>query len=80
MELGDIIEAKVVAIGADNNSFVFPLNEKKIAEKPIKPIIVKKRLHMNAIYKIKIVYDTPSFSIGEAIEEKDESKSSDQND
>ncbi len=69
MELGDVIEAKVVAIGADNHSFVFPLNENKIAERPVKPIIIKKRLPMNAIYKIKIVYDAPTFCIGEVVEE-----------
>lgn len=70
MEVGKIIIAKVVAIGADRHSFMFSMSETSN-----KPIIVEDRLKMNGVYKIEITRDATNFYMAKVIEkvEKEDS-------
>ncbi len=63
MNVGDVIVAKVIAIGADSHSFMFPVKEKST-----KPIIVDERLKMNNIYKIEITRDATNFYMARVVD------------
>ncbi len=67
MNVGDVIIAKVIAIGAGNHSFMSPLNEKTV-----KPIIIDEKLRMNGHYKIEITRDATNFYMAKVLEEVSE--------
>lgn len=62
MNVGDIIIAKVVAIGANQDSFMFPADQRSV-----KPIIVEERLRLNRQYRIEIIRDASTFYIAKVV-------------
>ena len=65
MNVGDVIKCVVIAVGANDNSFVEPTEGEKVNI----PIIVESKLRYKGNYKIKIARITQNFMIGEVADE-----------
>lgn len=64
MDVGDVVVANVIAIGADGHHSFMSVNNDKIT----KPIIIKERLKFNETYKIEIINNATNFYIAKVIE------------
>jgi len=64
MNVGDVIKCVVIAVGANDNSFVEPIEGEKVNV----PIIIESKLRYKGNYKIKITRITQNFMIGEAVD------------
>ena len=64
MNVGDVIKCVVIAVGANDNSFVEPIEGEKVNI----PIIVESKLRYKGKYEIKITRITQNFMIGEAVD------------
>jgi hypothetical protein len=64
MNVGDVIKCVVIAVGANDNSFVEPIEGEKVNI----PIIIESKLRYKGKYEIKITRITQNFMIGEAVD------------
>jgi len=64
VNVGDVIKCVVIAVGANDNSFVEPIEGEKVNI----PIIIESKLKYKGKYEIKIKRITQNFMIGEAVD------------